>query len=194
MKIYARLITALIVIVAVAAIWVFFEYRNSPEVERTSVYKGKVSEIKSMARLCTVDFYEDFPMRGNIGPKHIFARVALTGSISFDLDSADISERGDTLVVTLPHEIVTVMESTEPDSYRVIDTWNDSFMGSSKFTNAEENAVKSKVRDQFARRIYAKGYVRRARAEAVSNLTSMLTAIYKRPVIVNDPTPEGKIW
>ena len=76
----------------------------------------------------------------------------------------------------------------------MIDTWNDSFMGSSKFTTAEENAIKSKARLQFIRRIYAKGYVRRARAEAVANLRTLLSAATGRPVEVIDPTPDGKIW
>ncbi len=194
MNLYKWLIAAALVVIAALGIWFAIEYHNAPEVERTNIRPGKIADIQSMAQLCTVDFYEDFPMRGHIGPKHMFARIAMTGSISFNLDSLDIEERGDTLVVTLPPEIVTAMESTEPGAYEVIDTWNDSFMGSSKFTTAEENAIKSKAWLQFIRRIYAKGYVRRARAEAVANLRTLLSAATGRPVEVTDPTPDGKIW
>ena len=107
----------------------------------------------------------------------------------FDPDSIARDSRGDTLVVTLPREIVEIHESTEPDSYEVIDTWNDRFLGSDKFTAAEENEIKRKAVANYRRRIYAKGYVKRARAEARQNLQALLAATTGRPVIVIDPTP-----
>lgn len=194
MKFYIRLLVVVVVLAAGAAAYTYFSYRGAPEVSRTSVHKAKVNEVRAMAQLCTLEFYEDFPMRGSVGSKHIFARVALTGSVSFDLDSLDITDSGDTLFVTLPPEIVTVKESTEPGAYQIIDTWNDALLGSSRFTTAEENAVKSKVGRQFMRRLYAQGHIRRARAEAVDRLTTHLTTLYRRPVVVSDPTPDGRLW
>ena len=44
------------------------------------------------------------------------------------------------------------------------------------------------------RRLYAQGHIRRARAEAVDRLTTHLTTLYRRPVVVTDPTPDGRLW
>lgn len=163
----------------------------SPEVSRVTLHEAKISDVSPMLRLCSVEIYDDVPIKGSIGPRHIFARVALNGSISFDLDNVNISESGDTLNVTLPREIVDVYESTAPGSYQVIDTWTDDFFGSANFTTEEENKIKGKVRDNYRRGIYAKGHVRRARKEAVENLTSLLSGLTGKTVIVNDPSPEG---
>ncbi|MBD5163229.1 MAG: hypothetical protein HDT09_00825, partial [Bacteroidales bacterium] len=69
--------------------------------------------------------------------------------------------------------------------------WCDSFFGSSNFTTDEENSIKAKVRDNYRRGIYQKGYVARARKEAVANLTSLLGGLTGKTVIVTDPSPEG---
>lgn len=93
----------------------------------------------------------------------------------------------------LPPEKVEILESTDKDSYIVIDTWNDRFMGSGSFTTAEENKIKEKVKQNAIKSIYRKGYVKRARAEAAENLTAMLSALTSKPVVVTDPTPEGNL-
>lgn len=186
-----RLIIVLLVILAAGALacWWYM----SPDASRVKLHDAKISDVSPMLRLCSVEIYDDVPIKGSIGPRHIFARVALNGSISFDLENVSITEEADTIRVTLPREIVEVYESTAPDSYQVIDTWNDHIFGSSNFTAAEENSIKSKVRDNYRKSIYRKGYVRRARKEAVENLTSLLGGLTGKTVIVTDPTPEGTL-
>ncbi len=146
-----------------------------------------------MIRLFSVEIYDDVPVKGNLGSKHIFAKTTLNGSISFDLENIQMTESGDTLNIILPKEIVDVYESTDPGSYRVIDTWNDSYFGSSNFSNSEENSIKAKARENYVKEIYKKGYVERARMEAVDNLTTLLTGLTGKTVIVNDPTPKGSL-
>lgn len=177
----------IVALIAAAALW----WRQSSEASHISSHDALISDIRSMVRLCTLDIYEDMPIKGSIGSKHLFGRVTVKGSVSFDLEGSVISERHDTIFVTLPPEIIDIYESTDPDSYKVIDTWNDNFFGSEHFTTAEENAIKSLVRDNFRRKIYRKGYVRRARADAVANLTAMLSAATGKIAIVSDPSPEG---
>lgn len=181
------LLTALVLACAGVAVW----WKMSPDVDRVTMRDARATDIKSMVRLCSVEIYEDYPIKASIGSRHFFARETLNGTISFDLDSLRSETRGDTLVVTLPREIVEIHESTEPNAYEVIDTWNDRLLGSDKFTVKEENEIKRKAVANYRRRIYAKGYVRRARAEAVANLRAMLAAATGRPVIVTDPSPAG---
>lgn len=191
MKLFGTLrlsvIIAIIILAGAAAIW----WAHSPKASHVTAHDSTITDISPMVRLCALDIYEDVPVKASIGTRHMFARTTLNSSITFDLENIDLREQGDTIFVTLPREIVEIHESTDPGSYLVIDTWNDRLFGSEHFTTSEENAIKSKVRDNFRRKIYRKGYVRRARAEAVDNLTSMLSGLTGKTVIVTDPTPEG---
>lgn len=152
-----------------------------------------VKEVESMVRLCSMDIYEETPVKATIGNRHLFGRITLKGSITFDLERIALKMSGDTLRVQLPPEKVEILESTDKDSYIVIDTWNDRFMGSGSFTTAEGNKIKEKVKQNAIKSIYRKGYVKRARAEAAENLTAMLSALTSKPVVVTDPTPEGNL-
>lgn len=152
-----------------------------------------VKEVESMVRLCSMDIYEETPVKATIGNRHLFGRITLKGSITFDLERIALKMSGDTLRVQLPPEKVEILESTDKDSYIVIDTWNDRFMGSGSFTTAEENKIKEKVKQNAIKSIYRKGYVKRARAEAAENLTAMLSALTSKPVVVTDPTPDGNL-
>ncbi len=152
-----------------------------------------VKEVESMVRLCSMDIYEETPVKATIGNRHLFGRITLKGSITFDLERIVLKMSGDTLRVQLPPEKVEILESTDKDSYIVIDTWNDRFMGSGSFTTVEENKIKEKVKQNAIKSIYRKGYVKRARAEAAENLTAMLSALTSKPVVVTDPTPEGNL-
>ena len=152
-----------------------------------------VKEVESMVRLCSMDIYEETPVKATIGNRHLFGHITLKGSITFDLERIALKMSGDTLRVQLPPEKVEILESTDKDSYIVIDTWNDRFMGSGSFTTAEENKIKEKVKQNAIKSIYRKGYVKRARAEAAENLTAMLSALTSKPVVVTDPTPDGNL-
>ncbi len=181
------LLLAILAVAAGLAIWLY----KSPTAPEIKMEQARIADIKPLIRLCTMDLYEDVPMKGDVGPKHIVARVTLTGSISFDLENIEMDERNDSIFVVLPPEIVDIYESTDAESYRVIDTWNDNFFGSSTFTTAEENSLKSKLRERYRAKVYAKGYVRRARSEAKDNITRLLANISGKTVIVTDPTPNG---
>ncbi len=164
---------------------------TAPEATHVTMKDAKITDVTPMLRLCSVEIYDDVPVKGTIGDRHLFGRVSLKGSISFDLDNVDISESGDTLSLTLPREIVEIYESTDDGAYEVIDTWSDSFLGSSNFTTEEENSIKANVRDNYRKNIYDKGYVSRARKEAAANLTSLLGGLTGKTVLVSDPWPEG---
>ncbi|MDE7409506.1 MAG: DUF4230 domain-containing protein [Muribaculaceae bacterium] len=187
-----KAIYSILGIVIIAAIgFGIYKYTTAPEATNVTMQEAKITDISPMLRLCSVEIYDDVPVKGSIGNRHMFARMALKGSISFDLDSIAMAENNDTISVALPKEIVDIYESTDANSYQVIDVWCDSFFGNSNFTTAEENSIKSKVRDNYRKEIYRKGYVERARKEAADNLTSLLKGLTGKTVIVSDPTPQG---
>lgn len=194
MKNFAKILKWLVVLLLLAAaVWVVIWFRkDGEEVAPARIEKAKVIDVRPMLRLCSVEVFEDVPIKASIGTRHLFARARLNGDILFDLERAHSEWVGDTLMVVLPPEILQICESTEPDSYQVIDTWNDRLLRSSNFTTAEENEIKRKAVDQWRRHLYKRGYVRRARAEAITNLGNMLAPFAAgKEVRILDPSPEG---
>lgn len=178
------LYTILLLVVVIALGAAYYSWKMAPEPSRVDVHRSLIAEIAPMVRLCSVDIYEEVPVRGAIADRHLFARAVFRGSVSFDIEKLQAEERGDTLFVTLPPEIVEVYESTDPGSYEVIDTWSDRLLGSANFTTAEENAIKENARMELRDRIYHKGYVRRARKEAAENIRKMLGGMTGKTVVV----------
>lgn len=175
-----------------ALIWaVVWFTRPSDPVPVAKIEAARIIDVRPMVKLCSVEIYEDVPVRAKIGTRHLFARETLTGTVSFDLEKIDQRWEGDTLIVSLPPEIVEIYESTDPGSYKVIDRWNDKLLAGSNFTTAEENEIKRQVVESWRDSIYARGYVKRAREEAVKNLESMLRPFVPgKEVRVEDNPPK----
>lgn len=183
-------IIMLVVLLAAAGIGLWWYL--SPEASRVTIHDATINDIKSMAQLSSMEIYEEVPIRGDIDTRHFVARVVLEGNVSFDIDKLERTEKGDTVIITLPPEIVTVRESTQPGSYIILDSWNDSFFGSDRFTTQEENSFKARAESEAVARFYDKGYVRQARAEAVGNLRNLVAAATPgKTVVVVDPSPDG---
>jgi len=180
------------VVVMLAAVILGFWIWISPDADRITMYPAKIENVKQMVRLSAMQIYEEVPVKGKVGNRHLVAKLALEGSIDFDLDNLKFVEYGDTVRVTLPPEIVTLRESTRPGSYVVIDTWNDNFFGSGNISAKEENRMKALTLENAGKQVYARGYVRQVRADAVNSVKSLLSAALPgKTVIVVDPTPEG---
>lgn len=187
MKLAKYIAYAVIAVFAAVAIYCIF----SPKGNDIEVSKGKIKNIESLVQLCSVDFYNEVPVKDTVNFKMLFGIQKQQGSISFDIDRLEINSDGDTVRIVLPPEIIEIRESTEKDSWQVIDTKGLTIMTRDKLTDAEENIIKSHIRQKSIRRLYQNGTVRRARSEAVENLTSLMQKIYRKPVVVTDPTPSG---
>ncbi len=183
-----------LIIVAILAFlgWQFYRYFQRPE--EIEVLPSRPGDVKEIARLCSTEIYNEVSVLDTVNSKVMFAVQKQTGSISFDMEHLKIDDTGDTIRIVLPPEIVEVYESDEKNSWEVIDTkaiGPMAFLRSNKFTTAEENRVKSKLKANSIKRLYSNGTVSQARKDAVENLTRLIEGIYRKPVIVTDPTPEG---
>lgn len=177
-------ITAVIIAAVVCAI----AFRPAPE-PKIEVSPGVVHDIKSYVRLCSVDIYTEVPVLDTINDKVIFGIQKQSGNISFDIEGLRADTVGDTVRVVLPREIVEIYESTEPNSWEVVDTKNISTLGflkSSRLTAEEENMVKRNIKVRSLRRLNEDGTIKRARTEAAENLRSLLEKVYRKPVVVSD--------
>ena len=185
------MIAAVVAAVALAA--VLYLSFTKPE-KHTDVREGWVSKIETIAQLCTVDLYSEMPILDTINNKVMFAIQKQRGSISFDLENLKIDADGDTVKITLSPEIVELYEATEPNSWEVIDTkaiGRLAVFRSDRFSDTEENALKARIQEKSKRQLYRNGTVRRARAEGAQNLRSLMEQLYRKPVVVTDPTPQG---
>ncbi len=188
-----KYIITFVIIAAIAFLgWQLYRYFQRPE--EIEVLPTKPGDVKEMARLCSMDIYNEVSVLDTVNSKVIFAVQKQSGSISFDMENLQIDDTGDTVRIVLPREIVEVYESNEKNAWEVIDTkaiGPMAFLRSNKFTTAEENRVKSKIKAKSIRRLYSNGTIRQARKDAVRNLSQLMEGVYRKPVIVTDPTPNG---
>lgn len=173
-----------LVIVAVVgfAIW----WKLTPDDEERGLKPARVEDVRRMVELSTVEIREDLPIKGRVGKRHLVAMQRLEGSIGYDLERISLSERGDTLVVTLPPAEITLRESTDEGSYVVIDEWSDDLFGSGKLTAKEANILKEKCIALEKERLRRAGYVERARRKAVADLERLLPLLTGRVVEISD--------
>ena len=189
-----NLILIAFVVIAIAAAAIYFLFATPKKT--IDVSKGHISKIETMAQLCAVEIYSEVPVLDTINDKVMFAVQKQKGSVSFDLEKMKVDADGDTVTVTLPQEIVELYEATEKDSWKVIDTKNIGRFGafrSSRLSDAEENAVKARIKKNSLRMLYDKGVIRRAREEGSRSLREMLEMVYRRPVIVTDTQATTRI-
>lgn len=183
-----------IVLIAIAVFFAWQFYRHFQKPDEIEVSPARPGIAEEMARLCSVEIYNEVPVLDTVNYKVMFAVQKQSGSISFDIDNLDIDDSGDTIKIILPREIVNIYESTEKGSWQVIDTkaiGPMAILRSNKFTAEEENRVKSKLKAKSIARLYSNGTVQRARKDASENLKRLMENVYRKPVIVSDPTPDG---
>ncbi len=172
--------------------WQLYRYFQRPE--EIEVLPSKPGDVKEMARLCSMEIYNEVSVLDTVNYKVIFAVQKQSGNITFDMENLKIDDTGDTVRIVLPREIVEVYEANEKNAWEVIDTkaiGPMAFIRSNKITAAEENRVKSKLKSKAIKRLYANGTIRQARKDATENLTRLMEGIYRKPVVVSDPTPNG---
>ncbi|MBD5356939.1 MAG: hypothetical protein HDR88_08060 [Bacteroides sp.] len=170
---------------------------RTPENVSYKTQSAKVKAISNMVELCTTDIHEEIPIKDSINGKWIVARQVVEGRIRFDIERLKTETQGDTLIVYLPRERVDILENASPNAYQVLDTWDGkSMMFPRTLTAAEENAVKKRWQNRIRKKLYARGYVKRARHEAVNTLIPLITAMQApgTTVMIIDPTPAGSFY
>ena len=185
------IITVAAIVVVAIAVYLTVSSPKSPTIEAD---KGHISNMETMAQLCAIEIYSEVPIVDTIDNKVICAIQKQRGSIAFDLENMQITTDGDTVKVIMPDEIVTITEATDNDSWKVVDTKAIgplAMLRSDKLTLEDENRVKAKIERKAKVRLYKNGTVKRARAEGAQNIKKLLEKIYRKPVKVTDPTPEG---
>lgn len=153
--------------------------------EEVTVSPARMVSLESLTELCTTEIYAEVPLRDTINNKVIFAIQKQRGQITFDLEKLTFDPEADTIRVTLPPPTITLNESTERNSWEVIDTkaiGRNAMFRSDKFTVEEENAAKARAAGKTITQLRRNGTVLRAEEEAARSLRTFLEMVYRKPV------------
>lgn len=192
---FYKYIAGLLVVAGILFFVLFFSFhRERITIDLTEAY---IKDVRSMTQLCSMDIYNEVPVVDTINNRVMFAVQKQQGSISFDIEKLETKKEGEKMIITLPPEIVEIYESTEPNSWQVIDTKAIgplSFLRSDNMPEDDERKLKLKIKNKAVRQLYLEGIVQKARKEAALNLASLMTKIYGGEIMVIDPTPRGAYY
>lgn len=153
---------------------------------------AKIEEIKQAVKLSTLDITTEEIFRDTVNIKGVVSRVKARVYIHFDIEHIPMAERGDTLFVQLPPEIIDIYESTT-DGSQILDVWNLQFPNEpvdTPLSTHEENLIKRKYKQRIEEQMYEKGYVKQARENALHSLV-ILFSRFRDNVVIIDHHPDG---
>lgn len=186
------LILAALAAAAIIAVWGYFKL-GTDNVEKTEIQPAKPIDLRPIARLCTMEIYREATVLDTVNGKVLFGIQKQRGEISFDIEDLprrflelpDTLRRADTLHIKLPQARIELLEATEPDSWRVLDTKSLSLFKSAVMSASEENQAKRKAIKRAKQRLYDDGTVEWARKEAAATLERTLPVLTGHPVKVD---------
>lgn len=181
---------ALIVIILLIAAGSFLSKKKNTS--SVTTLSAKVDEIRQAVQLSTLDITTEEIVKDSINNKGVVLRIKANVFIRFDFENIPMLEKGDTLYIQLPRESIDIYESSR-DGYQVLDVWLLSLPNEPvpvPLSSAEENTVKQKARKHIENQMYEKGYVKRARENAVHSLTALFSR-FKDHIVIIDYYPDG---
>ncbi|GEM_PF-1071704 len=188
-KIKKLLFFCLMILLIAGIITIVFKRINTTSV---STLPADIQEIRQAVKLSTLDITSEEIYRDTINGKGIVSKLKARIYIRFDIEHIPMFEQGDTLIVQLPPEVIEIYESSQ-DGYQVIDVWHLRFPDNwvnIPFSSSEENIIKERIKQKIRKQMYEKGYVQRARKNAVHSLATLFSKFRKKVVIV-DLHPDG---
>ena len=169
----------------------YFAY-NRMKQTNTNTFPAKIETIRQVVKLSTLDITTEEIFKDTINIKGIVSRVKARVYIHFDLENIPMIEQGDTLFVQLPPEIIDIYESTA-DASQILDVWYLTFPDepvNTPLSTDEENRIKRRYKQRIEEQMYEKGYVKKARENALHSL-AVLFSKFRDKVVIVDHYPDG---
>lgn len=191
LKIWRYILATAIVALICVGVWLWQSSSDRNSGEQITLEPARQVDLRALAALCSMEIYREETVVDTINGKVIFGIWKLNGRVLFDLEglpaviAVSDSVAADTLRIRLPRERVELLEATLPESWRVVDTYSLRLFGSDRLTPEEENLVKKKALARTRQGLYSDGTVERARKEAALSISSLLSPIVGRPVVVS---------
>ena len=169
----------------------YFVYNRTNQAN-TNTLSAKIETIRQVVKLSTLDITTEEIFKDTIHIKGVVSRVKARIYIHFDLENIPMVEQGDTLFVQLPPEIIDIYESTA-DASQILDVWNLTFPDEpvdTPLSTDEENNIKRRYKQRLEEQMYEKGYVKKARENALHSL-AVLFSKFRDKVVIVDHYPDG---
>lgn len=170
--------------------WLF--YRSCSNKSNKRILPAKMEEIKQTVKLSSLEIITEEIYKDTINNKIAVSRTRSKTRINFDIENLEMLEQGDTTVIFLPPEIIEIFESSN-DGYQLLDVWHVQHPDDPiniTLTNAEENEYKRRAKKYITQQMYDKGYVTRARQNAMNSLVKLFSG-FKDNILIIDPFPDG---
>lgn len=193
-KIGALGIIVALIIVIIAIVIIVTDIRQSRRQKTTNkVLYSAITDVRSIVRVTSLEGIRSVPVSYKEDGIGAFGIGTYRFRISYNAEEMDTYIQGDTLLVRLPHEKVTILED-ETAGFKVIDVWGTNIFSrfaGAQLTLRQENKMRSKAMAQVNSDIKTQGLKLQARTHAMTMISNMLSLVPGTVIVLSpdDPLP-----
>lgn len=193
MKGTLRIALTLTMVTTVIALLLWLLQSLSGREERSSnrLLYSAVTDIRSIVRVTSMEGVRSVPVEYSEDGIGAFGVGTYRFRISYDVEKLESYIQGDTLVVRLPREQVTILED-ETAGFKVLDIWGTNVLkrlSGPKLTIQAENKMRSKAMAQVRSDLNNEGVPAKARSHAISLIGEMLSLVPGTVIVIDADAP-----
>lgn len=174
---YIKYIKNLIIIIVTgfAALWLW-KITFTTNISYDNI--TRIENVKEMIRLNTLDIVDEFVYTDTINDVGVVYNIKARIVVGFDLDNMKYKENNGVLEIELPQNDNIAIHSLD---CRLLDYYNTGFtgdfFGKPDIGTEEWIEIRSNMQEYIKKTIIQKGYVKRARTNAINNLAKLCHAL-----------------
>ena len=177
----------------------FFTVRNiilKRQQETThKVLYSAITDVRSVVRVTSLEGIRSVPVHYEKDGVGAFGVGTYRFRITYDVDQMDSYVHGDSIIVRLPKEKITILED-ESQGFKVLDVWGTNIF--SRFIGPDlsvdrENRMRATAMAQVDSDLRSQGIVKQARDHAMTLITDMLSLVPGTVIVLgpDDPLPDS---
>ena len=179
-----------VIVLFVVALSAFFivKHRTTGHQNSEAVYASMIKDIKELIRVTTLEGDRMIPVTLEDKGVGAFALGSYKVRISYNVEALETYQLGDTLLVRLPREEVTILENDRV-GFRVIDVWGTTVWSRLRgvtLTLEQENRMREIAKSRLRKDLQRDGSIQEARNNAIHAVSDMLSVV-PGTVIVLEP-------
>lgn len=170
--------TAIFLIVAGLLISAHLRGRRASETTHRILH-STIADVQSIVRITSLEGVRSVPVKYEKNGVGAFGIGSYRFHISYDVERLESYIQGDTIVVRLPHETVTILED-EGQGFKVLDVWGTnvlSRMAGPRLSIEQENQMRSQAMAQVRSDLKHEGVISQARSHALTLISDMLSLV-----------------
>lgn len=175
--------------------FVFIRHLHRKKADETThrVLYSAITDVQSVVRVTSIEGIRSVPVKYEKDGIGAFAVGTYRYRISYDVEQMDAFVSGDSIIVRLPKEKVTILED-EQKGFKVLDVWGTNIFSrfaGPKLTIQNENVMRSKAQAQVRSDLNSEGIITQARSHAMTLISDMLSLVPGTVIVLgpDDPLP-----